>query len=156
MVFSLKEINDISIQIEEINYYFYKNSHQKFINDKNKDILSYLAEEELRHNDVFIQMLENIETKEVDLPNEYFEYLKAIGYHTIFKTNEDVDEVLSTLDNIKDVFNLALRLEKDSILWYTELINIYSYDKEAITVLNQLINEEKKHIVTLINLNYSK
>jgi rubrerythrin len=152
MKYSLKELVDIAVSIEESGYYFYTKCHDTFKNKNMKDIFSFLAEEELRHKDLFEEMLKKISESEGYFSEEYYAYLTAIGKERVFQTLDDIDTTIKNIDTASDIFNLALKAEKDSILWYSELKELYEKDKEAQAVLTQLLNEEKKHVVTILNL----
>ncbi|HQQ51669.1 MAG TPA: hypothetical protein PLZ29_10780 [Spirochaetota bacterium] len=42
--------------------------------------------------------------------------------------------------------------ERDSIVWYSELKEIYRNDTKSKDILERLINEERKHVLILLDL----
>ena len=152
MKFSMKEVVDIAIGIEESGYYFYTQCRSRFDNRELGDLLVFLATEELRHKEIFEKMLREIKDKEGLYSEDYYKYLKAIGDSRVFKDNSDVDRVVMGIKEIADVFKIAIAAEKDSILWYSELLAMYKKENEPLSVLTKLIDEERKHIIILLNL----
>ncbi len=152
MRFSTKELVDIAIGIEESGYYFYTQSRKKFTDPNFTDLLAFLAEEELRHKELFEKMLGELSDTSGIFTEDYFQYIKALGDERVFKNNDDVDAAVKTVQSIFDVLKIAMAAEKDSILFYSELLSMHEKDKDAHTILSRLINEERKHIVLILEL----
>ncbi len=75
-------------------------------------------------------------------------YLSAMVETVVFPSDEKLDEILENIDNAEDALKLGIQAEKDSILFYTEMI-IYSKLVEAKEAFRKLLNEEKKHLIDL-------
>lgn len=152
MRFSSQELIDIAIGIEETGYYFYSQFREKMEDKAFREIFGFLAEEELRHKDIFERMLSNLPDKSGYFTEEYYSYLRALGNSRVFRNREDVDKIIPKIDTITEIIDLGLDAERDSILWYTELREMYQDDRDSTTILNNLINEERRHVVTLLEL----
>lgn len=152
MRFSTKELVDIAIGIEESGYYFYNLARKKFDDPNFRDLLAFLAEEELRHKEIFGNMLRELGEAPGVFTDEYYQYLKALGEDRVFRNNDDVDAVVAKVNSIFDVLKVAMTAEKDSILYYSELQKIHEKDVDAVNVLKKLIDEERKHVVLLLDL----
>ncbi|RPI94138.1 MAG: hypothetical protein EHM32_07160 [Spirochaetales bacterium] len=152
MRFSTKELVDMAIGIEESGYYFYTQCRKKFDDPYFTELLTFLAEEEHRHMKLFEKMLGELKETSGVFSEDYYQYLKALGDERVFKNNDDVDAVVKTVKSVFDVLKIAMTAEKDSILFYSELVSIHEKDKDARTILNKLINEERKHIVLILEL----
>ncbi len=152
MKYSGKEIVDIAIGIEESGYHFYSQCRERFDNKNFKELLGFLAEEELRHKEIFEKMLDQVRDASGMFTEEYFQYLRAIGEERVFKNNSDVDRVVKGIESMNDVFRIALTAEKDSILWYSELAGMYEKDRDTRLILDRLLDEERKHVVLLLEL----
>jgi rubrerythrin len=152
MKFSTKELVDIAIGIEESGYYFYTQCRKKFDDPYFTELLTFLAEEELRHKELFEKILGELSDTSGVFTEDYFQYLKALGDERVFKNNDDVDAVVKTVKTVFDVLKIAMTAEKDSILFYSELVSMHEKDQGARTILNRLINEERKHIVLILEL----
>lgn len=152
MKFSVKELVDIAVGIEDSGCFFYSKCRKKFTDRQLADMFGFLAEEEHRHKELFETFLTEIGEPSGEFTGEYYQYLQAIGDERVFKDKDDVSAAIKGIAKVTDVFNLALTAEKDSILWYTELLSMYSGEKEAHNLLTRLINEERTHIITLIDM----
>lgn len=152
MKFSAKEIVDIAVGIEESGYYFYTRCRENFDNRELKELFGFLAEEELRHKEIFVNMLDQVKDVSGMFTEEYYQYLRAIGDERVFKNNTDVDRVVKDIASINDVMKIALTAEKDSILWYSELAVMYDKDRDTHIVLERLLDEERRHVVLLLEI----
>ena len=152
MAFSTKEIIDIAIGIEDSGYYFYTSCREKFNDEILKETFSFLAEEEMRHKEFFEKLEPEIKDTKGIFTTEYFQYLTAIGDEKVFKDKNDINEIIKNMNTPLDAIKIALSAEKDSILFYSELKELYENDKDTITILNKVINEERKHVVTLLDI----
>jgi rubrerythrin len=152
MKFSTKEVIDIAVAIEESGYYFYSTCRTRFQDEAFRELFGFLAEEELRHKELFVNMLSSPVAVQGVFTDEYFQYLKAIADSRVFRNKADVDSIVKGLDSLGDAFRIALTAEKDSILWYTELQDMYQSIADTHSILGRLINEERKHVITLLDV----
>jgi len=67
---------------------------------------------------------------------------------TVFPSQEEQDEIFKRIDGIVDVLKIGIQAEKDSILYYTQMV-ISSKFVEAKDAFRRLIKEEKKHLIDL-------
>ena len=152
MRFSSKEIIDIAIGIEESGYQFYTECRKKFNDSSLKELFAFLAEEEMRHRELFEKMLGTLAEIEGLFTDEYFQYLNAIGNERVFREKKDIDKVLDRIKTPLDSLVYALQAEKDTILFYSELRDLYGKNSDTLSILNKLINEERKHVLLLMDL----
>jgi rubrerythrin len=152
MAFSAKEIIDIAIGIEDSGNYFYTKCREKFDDKVLKEVFYFLAEEENRHREIF----ENIDPGFMDekgiYTTEYFQYLTAFGDEKVFKDKSDIDGAIKNINTPLDAIKIALNAEKDSILFYDELKELYENNRDTLTILNKIINEERRHVITLLDI----
>ncbi len=151
-MYSTKELIDIAIGIEETGFYFYSTFKNKFRDESFKKIFQFLADEELRHKDVFSGMLKELKDTQGLFTEEYYSYLKAIGTTRVFSNKDDIDKIAPSLHKPSDIIKIAMDAERDSIVWYSELKEIYRDDVKSLDILERLINEERKHVLTLLDL----
>jgi len=151
-MYSTKELIDIAIGIEETGFYFYSTFKNKFKDESFKQIFQFLADEELRHKGVFSDMLKELKDTQGLFTEEYYSYLKAIGTTRVFANKDDIDKIAPSLHQPLDIIKIAMDAERDSIVWYSELKEIYHNDAKAKNILERLINEERKHVLTLLDL----
>lgn len=152
MAFSAKEIIDIAIGIEDSGNYFYTRCREKFDDKVLKEVFSFLAEEEKRHREIFEKIDPGLMNEKGIYTTEYFQYLTAFGDEKVFKDKNDIDSAIKNINTPLDAIKIALTAEKDSILFYDELKELYENEKDILTILNRIINEERRHVVTLLDI----
>lgn len=151
MKFSIKEIRDMAIELEITGSEFYTQCAEKYKSDtKINELFTFLAKEEEEHKKIFESMFEKISNVEGDFTDEYFEYLSAIISGRVFKNKDDIKSFLNNIKDIKSIFDAGIAAEKDSILFYHELLEMYSDSDKEKNIINTLINAEKAHLKKLI------
>lgn len=152
MSYSIREIIDIAVGVEETGYEFYREAMKKFKDPTISEVFDYLADEELVHKELF-QSMATVKTEAGVFTDEYFSYLKAIGGPRIFnRESADAGKVLAGITTPRGAVQYAFNAEKDSILLYSEMKRLYPDGSESIAVLDRIIDEERKHVITLIEL----
>ena len=158
-VMNADEIFDVAINIERKGKEFYEKLAQQVDNPKSKEIFIYLAEQEKEHESFFRQLKEKIlGKKEFNTLYDYWEdqekqeYLSYIAKSEIFPYMEK-ESVVTSLDNIKKILAYAIIVEKETILFYREILDAI-HEKapqmmEEKASLLALINEERKHVIQL-------
>lgn len=153
MQFSAKEIIDTAIEIEDLGYNFYKKFSDKFKDKKIKKIFALLADQEMEHKSAFQGILSGLKDAKGVFTEEYYQYLKAITQHDkVFKDIKDIEKAVKKINAPQAVLSLALLTEKNSILFYSEIRDMYSADKDSADALNRIIEEERRHVITLSDL----
>jgi rubrerythrin len=152
MSYTIKEIIDIAVGIEETGFEFYTECRKKFTDAHVADVFEFLAREELVHKELF-QTLYGEETPQGIFTDEYFAYLKAIGGSRIFNGHiKNAVQLLAGMDTPIDAIKHAFVVEKDSILFYTEMKSLYPAEKNTLSLLDRIIGEERKHVAVLFDL----
>lgn len=152
MKYTVKEIIDIAVGIEETGYELYTGAANKFKDHGIGDVFDFLAGEELAHKKLFQSMYNSGDEKGV-FTEEYFAYLKAIGAPRVFEgERKETGAVLRGMSSPLEVIQFAFAAEKESILLYTEMKELYREGGTTRTLLDKIIVEEKKHVITLSDL----
>ncbi|NLO20420.1 MAG: ferritin family protein [Syntrophomonadaceae bacterium] len=148
--FSGEEIIEIAIQMEESGKLFYEKAKSLAEGDNLKDVLTYLAQEEEKHVQDFSKLGQSINYSFLPnekYPGEYEEYVRSLVNSHIFKLTE-VDDLIKGIKNDKDILQMAISFEKDSIVFFQELKNMGN--KTASGMLEKLIDEERGHIKKIV------
>jgi len=154
---SINELEAIkmAINIEKRGEQFYRKAAEKFADVSDiASVFLNLAKEEEDHARTFQRIYDDFADKNHKFDDTYLyepeveAYLYATVETTIFPSDEDNDDVLGEIQSPEDVLRLGIQMEKDSILFYTEMI-IYSHLLEAKDAFRRLLKEEKKHLVDL-------
>lgn len=147
-IFEAKEIFKFAIRIEENGEKFYRFASNLVEDDETKKIFSYLADEEIKHKEIFIGLLSGI-TKDVSFDNysdEYFDYLRYYIDNIIF-TEEQLKVQEKEVKDVSSAVKFAMQRELDSILYYHEVEKFVSEDKKSL--IEKIIAEERKHYAKL-------
>ncbi len=152
MSYTMKEIIDIAVGIEETGNEFYARCAEKFKEPAMRDAFEFLAKEELAHKKLF-QSFHGNDAAPGNFTEEYYAYLAAIGGSRVFGTpGKDPEHVMETLRLPIDAVRLALIAEKDSILFYYGMKGLYPAGTESSALLDRIISEERAHVITLADL----
>jgi rubrerythrin len=153
MDYTIKEIIDIAVGMEEAGMAFYKSVAEKFEDEHIKDIFLYLAKQEIEHKKTFQDLGSKIGNSEGKFNDEYYLYMKALGGDRIYADeNEDLDAVMAKIHTPVDAINKGFQDEKEAILFYNEIKKLYEDDKEIAGILDRIIEEERKHALRLWDL----
>ncbi|OIO81268.1 MAG: hypothetical protein COW11_04940 [Candidatus Omnitrophica bacterium CG12_big_fil_rev_8_21_14_0_65_43_15] len=149
--FNAVEVIDMGIKKEEKRRDFYGYAAEKFQEKDMKELFTKLRDWEKAHIEKFTEIKNGIdETKVTEYyQGEFDAYIKAATDDMLYQQispewfAKNVKEPLAAI-------NYGMSFEKDAILFFSELIGyVISQSKDK---LQQLINEEKKHLVYLAEL----
>jgi rubrerythrin len=146
------EILGHAVRIEENGEVFYRQWANKTEDKNQKKLFHFLADEEKEHKKAFMRLLEelkaaNLQPQGVD--NEaYREHLESFTQE-IFPPGPQEKEMQEVID-LNSALKFALQQEAVSVLFYTDLKNYVP--KEYVEVMQHIINEERKHIADLEEL----
>lgn len=144
----------IAVDIEKRGERFYIMAANKVDDKEVKDMLLDLASKEREHADTFESLYNNAISGKEKFDDTYlFEpeisaYLSAMVHTAVFPSDEKQDQVMANVNNVEDVLLLGMQAEKDSILFYTEMV-IHSRLVEAKEAFRKLLAEEKTHLIEL-------
>ena len=150
--FNGMDVITFAVEIEKNGKKFYEKVSDTFEDAEIKEIFLHLAHEEENHIVEFEKLFEDElgnnphETYE----GEYLDYVKSLVDNHVFKTNEDIDALVKTIQNKNDALDLALKFEKDSILFFTELKEVVA--PHNLGTIDNLISQERAHIKVLAKL----
>jgi len=152
ILFTASEVVTMAIEIEKNGMNFYNTMAAKAENDGTRELFTFLAAEEVRHKATFQKMLNNLSKLELTAAeeDEYNHYLGALTSTRVFRTDVDIEEVIKDVKSDIDAINMAIEAEKDSILFYYELMD-QALDEDRSSI-ERVIKEEKSHYTKLINL----
>ena len=143
-MFSIQDIIDLAIQIEENAERVYRKASGKIPNPSLVSVLQYLADEEIEHARWFSELKQKV-TKTTDDPQ-----IAEMGKRILLgllgdETFSLKDADFSKMERIEDLLRLAIEFERDSVLFY-EMIRSFLETRETLDHLDEIIKEEKSHI----------
>ncbi|MBW1865687.1 MAG: ferritin family protein [Deltaproteobacteria bacterium] len=143
-MFSIKDIVDIAIQIEQNGERIYRDAANKIKDLSLSSLLQWLADEEGKHLKWFTALKDKVpDTGDHSEQEKIGRALLRNAVGTQSFTLKDAD--FSTLEQVEDLIRLSIEFEKDTILFYKMLQPLIE-DREALDQLHEIIKEEEKHI----------
>lgn len=131
--------------IEEAGAKLYGNFSEE-CSEKLKAVVISFSQEEERHKKIMIELSIDEKLKENQLQEEVEEvFQKQVDY----LNNKKLD-----LSSEKEFFGFALQVEKNSVEIYTELLRIFEPDSQSYKNFEELIKEERKHMLYILNRLY--
>ena len=144
--FSGSELINIAIGIERRGIAFYDVMAKSAEDDKLRDVFQYLVDMEHQHIQIFQGMM--AEADKFKPPEtyvgEYAAYLEALVDSAVFADDVVTSEMVTRVDSDIEALELAIGLEKDSILFYYQMKDLVPPRVEA--TLDRIISEEKSHL----------
>lgn len=149
-MFTLTDICNIAIQIEQNGAETYKKASKAAKDEGIAETLSWMAQEEEKHAEWFASIRSSTE-----LSSEEKE-MEAIGrslLQDIVKSNTfSLDEtLLESTDELSEIIAQSLEFEQDTIIFYGILLDFLD-NQENIEKLQMIIREEKNHVNKLESL----
>ena len=146
-MFTIKEILDMAIRIEKNGEAVYRNSMERISYPILVSLLEWMADEEVKHAEWFSDLKQETEmhSKNPFIENMNTELLNDIIGDQSFSLKE-VD--FSHIENIRELIDIFIEFEKDSILFY-EMLQMLIQNEDTLTQLHKIITEENNHIEQL-------
>ena len=152
IAFSESELINIAIGIEGRGIVFYDVMAKSTKNDAAREVFNYLADMEREHIKTFQSMLGEADKFQpsTDQGGEYTAYLQALVDSAVFSDDMVTSEMATRAESDIEALELAIRAEKDSILFYYEMKEVMPQRAQA--TVNKIIAEEKSHLRQLSEL----
>ena len=154
--FNADEIFELAMKIEENGAAFYRKAAAQQSDDANREMLQRLALMEDHHKSTFEAMRKTLSEAEktqtlFDPQDESSQYLAAMAEGHGGEGSPKAADALTGKETVKEVIEIAMGLEKESILFYIGLRDMvppqYGRDK-----MDDIIREERKHVIQLNTL----
>jgi len=142
MGISLKDILEYAVQMEIKEYRFYSLLKEIVKEEKFKKFFRQLYEEEVKHR-LSLEKLQDKVKENQDLlvgSPEYEVYLRALVGEDSFPYQRD-----NSL-SLEEILKEAIELEKDSVLFFTQMKNFFPFSLE---IIEGILEEEKLHLAKL-------
>ncbi|HOO32480.1 MAG TPA: ferritin family protein [Thermotogota bacterium] len=141
----LKDLLNVALRIESDGYTTYSRLADEN-EGKLKELFTHLATQERGHQEKFKKIFETVETDENSVASwaedDNAGYLMTFAEMSIFPKLS----AASNPETLNDAIDLAVEVEKDSIIFYNDL-KVYFTDKK---IIDEVIAEEKKHLLDLL------
>lgn len=150
IMFNPDEILAMAEQIEINGARFYRQAAQGAEDIDTRELLQELAFMEDGHEKVFAKMRANLKKEEIDFEAdaEASSYLKVWADGHVFDMKADPVARIKEQKDMAGILNVALGLEKESIVFYLGIKNGVN-NKTYRDRIEEIIKEEMSHIVSL-------
>ncbi len=148
--FTLVEVVEMAIAVEKAGKVYYEGVAKRIKDPEMKDLFSFLANEELKHERRFRELGEKIKASPYSLPGKWEEiqpYLQVITDSHFFTGSEKVIKQTEKAKEPKEILEYAIRFEKETILFYYEILGLVKEEDQKI--VQEIIAEERSHIKKL-------
>ncbi|MBN2029187.1 ferritin family protein [bacterium] len=146
------EILQMAVEIEKHGKAFYDSVVRVMKNPQAREIFQFLSDEEERHEVIFRKMLQEVHQKnESGYDDETVTfYFRSLIEKKVFPTSEEAESMEKDLGDPLVAIHIALSLEKESILFYHELLPVTNEKDHP--VIDKIIDEERDHIQRILKL----
>jgi rubrerythrin len=153
--FEASEILEFALRIEENGELFYRAISKKMEKKEVKDLFEYLADEEIKHHQIFTDLLAKVGKYEPpeSYPHEYMTYLHSYADEHIFNADKKAKSAAQEINDPKTAAEFGMGMELDSILYYLEARNFVAENQRWI--IDKIIEEERKHYIKLLEFKKS-
>jgi rubrerythrin len=142
-IFGLEDIFNVMIQLESLGNSHYNKMANMTDDDKLKKLFESLAKQELAHKELYTRYKnESISFVQEKVNDEYKEYIEVLLSGTINFINQ-----LEEVDDYKRGFDIAINLEKDTIIFLIEVKNLLAESYHA--DIEKIIDQERGHLKAL-------
>ena len=145
------ELLQMAVQLEKEGKEFYLAVAESVKNPVAREIFQFLADEEVKHEEIFRSMLSKGEDIMLALPYDDYEmllYFKSLVDRKIFPGVSEVKDMRKYIDDPAGALRIAISFEKDAILFFSEFKNLVRKDDQ--NVIDDIIEEERKHIYRIL------
>ena len=149
-MFTLNDIRNIAIQIEQNGEQIYRSAGKRAHNPQMAHMFDWMADEEMRHGQWFKALKVPSQTSAAhdEIETMGRSLLQEMMKNQTFSLE---DTQLQTLTDISELLTLSLEFEHDTILFY-EMLRAFIEAAETIEQLNIIIAEERGHVQQLRRL----
>lgn len=151
--FNAGEVFQIAVDIKENAISFYEKAGEALEDADVRKLFAGLAEEEKEHRRKLLEMRAKFPPQALspnvnDPQNELDAYLKAMADDHVFGSCDSLNRQMSSIKHAGDALRLAMRFEKDSLVFFFGLQDATCEGKDR-DLLSLLMKEEHGHIQRL-------
>ncbi|MDR2488865.1 MAG: ferritin family protein [Desulfovibrio sp.] len=140
-----------AVEIERRGHAFYTSVRDKAEKPKDKEFFAFMAEEEKRHEAIFLDMFKRtggLRVPEGSSQQEYLDYLTVLlTHHSLFVPGLE-SRILET------PLHAAMQFEKDTLLFFIELEEMVPAAEK--NVVRACADEERRHLRMLGTIRHLK
>ncbi|MBW2065079.1 MAG: ferritin family protein [Deltaproteobacteria bacterium] len=146
-MFTVSEVYHLAMRLEENGEAFYRGAMKRATAGPVRDLLQWLANEEVAHREWFAQREAAVKGTPDDIAldemgNKMLQDI--VGKQTFSLGEADV----SGINTVGEMIRLAIEFEEDTIIFFNMIATLVG-DRETLVHLTEIIEEEKRHVSAL-------
>ena len=150
-IYSGAEIFEIAMELEEAGRVFYETLAEEAEDHDLADLCRNLATQESNHYRKFKVLSAELVERPASRPVTWDElHFARILIEERVLSDPDAAREAALSGDVAALLETAIRLEKDSVLFYSELLN--EVDEKDIPAIQGIIDEEKRHVCALVEV----
>lgn len=148
-IYSGAEVFQMAMELEESGRVFYETLAEATENRDLADLCRNLAAQETEHYETFKKLGAELVQRPVSRPLTWDElhFAQILIEERVLPDADAARDAAGGAD-VLEVLETAIRLEKDSVLFYTELRG--EVDEKEAPAIQAIIDEEKRHVRALV------
>ena len=147
--FNAGEVFKIALRLEENGGRFYETAAAKPFSAEVRELFRHLAQAEKSHQAFLAGLLAQVPptgSTVWDPDNELDQYLKLMADQHVFSRGQaELDRLIAGLTDLSQAVSLAMSFEKDTIVFFLELMNAAD-NPESREQMKKLVDEERGHL----------
>ena len=148
-MFTAVEVFDLAMEVEANGERYYRFARSRVIRDQLRELLAWLADQEVQHTDTFRQLKEEIcgttSNFEPILGLDRTALRAAMGRHAFSLDELEIDSIRDE----KELLQVAIGFEEDSIQFY-DFIAFFISEPRVLAAIDRIRAEELDHKRLLI------
>jgi len=151
-IFSVSEVLQLAVRIEENGRDFYDILASKAKDERTKSMFLFLSEEEGKHIEDFRKILDEVKnsTPKEAFTDDYFAYIKSLSEKYVFTESGKGRVLAEGIDSEKEALDFAVKIERDSIDFYKNIKK--SVPADSLNSLDEIISQEQGHLKKLLSI----
>ncbi|HDQ45146.1 MAG TPA: hypothetical protein ENN17_06585 [bacterium] len=150
--YNAAEVLTMAVELERMGKSFYDAILHDLDDPRAREIFQILSDDEVRHEKLFQDMMHAVAPAGASEPGdpEIIAYFRELMDSRIFPSPSEILRIREKLGDPAAGIRIALTFEKDSILFFHEML-VFAPDDDQ-PVIKQIIDEERDHLLRILKL----
>ena len=154
--FTADEIFEMADKMEDDGAEFYRQASESAPTEEARRLLIELAEWEKDHKQTFSELRDKFAGEggigfDYDPDGQAAQYLRTFVEGRVFSPESRGGAKLQGSESMSEILEIALQLEKDSVLFYLGIKDVVDKDQDKARI-DKIITQERQHMVTLTRM----
>ena len=149
ILLSGEEVFSLAMEVEKSGHAYYTTVADSADSSALKELFTFLAEQEIAHYKFFESLSRDVPDLGIDADEweQTSAYIKATTDSRFFIGEDKAISLAKTVKDPLEAIDIAIGFEKDTLLFFYELLNVTPKSSQAST--QKIVDEEKRHVKML-------